>query len=177
MPKNEYESAIMHDANGRAVVVISDVRFKGKRNINWNEVEEFIRSYIGQSFNVLESSDVIYVGKDFPDEFKGSEDTKTQRGANAKAKANATLKLPALIGVASNKRWQKNFKGKHSISAEKGWYRFTSRFALPVYAENGEIERFNIFRVEILVRHAADGKLYLYDLVNTKKETSTPPRP
>ena len=26
----------------------------------------------------------------------------------------------------------------------------------------------------MLIRHAADGYLYLYDLVNIKKETSTP---
>ena len=29
---------------------------------------------------------------------------------------------------------------------------------------------------EMLVRHASDGKLYLYDMVNIKKETGTPPR-
>ena len=29
---------------------------------------------------------------------------------------------------------------------------------------------------EMLVRHASDGKQYLYDMVNIKKETGTPPR-
>ena len=29
---------------------------------------------------------------------------------------------------------------------------------------------------EMLVRHASDGKLYLYDMVNIKKETGTPLR-
>ena len=37
-----------------------------------------------------------------------------------------------------------------------------------------DLERFNIFRIEMLIRHAADGNLYLYDMVNIKKETSTP---
>lgn len=42
----------------------------------------------------------------------------------------------------------------------------------------GRLERYNIYRIEMLVRHASDDKLYLYDMVNTKKEkekeTNTP---
>lgn len=34
------------------------------------------------------------------------------------------------------------------------------------------MERYNVFNVIMVVRHAQDGKLYLYDLVNIKKETS-----
>ena len=41
-------------------------------------------------------------------------------------------------------------------------------------AIGAHLERFNIFRIEMLIRHAADGSLYLYDMVNIKKETSTP---
>ena len=39
---------------------------------------------------------------------------------------------------------------------------------------NGNLERYNIFSTRMLVRCDADGKLYLYDLVRTKKETSKP---
>ena len=74
-----------------------------------------------------------------------------------------------------NRRWQQNLKTKHGIDAQKGWYRFTSRFAIPVYGQENVVERYNIFRVEMLIRNASDGKLYLYDMVNIKKETSTPP--
>ena len=63
---------------------------------------------------------------------------------------------------------------KHDKNARFGWYRYDSRFALPVYGSDGEVERYNVFRVEMLIRHAEDGKMYLYDLVNIKKETSTP---
>ena len=31
---------------------------------------------------------------------------------------------------------------------------------------------YNVFHVVMVVRHDQDGKLYLYDLVNIKKETS-----
>ena len=47
-----------------------------------------------------------------------------------------------------------------------------SRFALPVFDSSGEIERYNIFQVVMIVRHAEDGKMYLYDMMDIKKETS-----
>ena len=63
-------------------------------------------------------------------------------GANAKAKANATQGIPMLLQCATNKRWQENFKGKHNVDAKFGWYRFTTRFALPVYNnDTGDLER------------------------------------
>ena len=36
-------------------------------------------------------------------------------------------------------------KEKHRRNAKYGWYRYDSRFALPVYDMSGEIERHNIF--------------------------------
>ena len=50
---------------------------------------------------------------------------------------------------------------------------YVTRVALAVYEENGAIERYNVFRAILLVRHAEDGKMYLYDIMNIKKETST----
>ena len=44
---------------------------------------------------------------------------------------------------------------------------------VPVFDEYGEVERYNVFRVIMVVRHAEDGKMYLYDIMNIKKETST----
>ena len=68
--------------------------------------------------------------------------------------------------------YRENTKVKHSKAAKYGWYRYTSRFALPIYKESGEVEKYNVFKVIMVVRHAQDGTLYLYDLVNIKKETS-----
>ena len=68
---------------------------------------------------------------------------------------------------------KENFKEKHNKDAKYGWYKYISRFALPVYCEGEEIERYNVFRVVMIVRHAEDEKMYLYDIMNIKKETST----
>lgn len=165
--------SVSYDANNNPIVIIRDVRF-GNRDINWDNIKEYLMEYIDSSYEVIETSDIIYIGSDFPKEIKGSNDTVRLKGANVKAKANATQEIPVLLSFANNKRWQENYKSKHSIDARYGWYRFTTRFALPVYLNNGEIERFNIYRIEMLVRHASDNKLYLYDMVNTKKETSNP---
>lgn len=37
---------------------------------------------------------------------------------------------------------------------------------------SGEIDRYNIFHASMLVRHSNDGKMYLYDIIDIKKETS-----
>lgn len=43
-----------------------------------------------------------------------------------------------------------------------------------MFSDAGEVERYNVFRMELLIRHSHDGRLYLYDVVNIKKETSNP---
>ena len=42
------------------------------------------------------------------------------------------------------------------------------------YDNAGELVGYNVFKPRILVRHAKDEKLYLYDILRTKKETSKP---
>ena len=63
-----------------------------------------------------------------------------------------------------------SYKGKHDKDANLGWYRYYTKFALPVFDDNGEIERYNVFNVVMVVRHNQDGKLYLYDIMNIKKK-------
>ena len=92
--------------------MITDIRFQGKRNINWEEVEEYLKEYIGNCYEVVETADQIFISSDFPGELKGSEDTRRLFGTNAKAKANATQGIPMLLQCATNRRWQENFKGK-----------------------------------------------------------------
>ena len=41
------------DLDGKKIVVISDIRFKGKRNINWEEVEQYLKEYIGDCYEFL----------------------------------------------------------------------------------------------------------------------------
>ena len=91
-----------------------------------------------------------------------------------KAKANMVPAIGELIQIAMDKEEYPDYNEKHGSKAKFGWYRYNTRFGLPVYDESGNLERYNIFITRMLVRCDEDGKLYLYDLVRTKKETSKP---
>ena len=164
---------VVEDLDGKKIVFIHDIRFKGRQAIEWNEVEKYLKQYVGESHIIESTKDMVYMGMDLPEEYSHSNYTNTLKGANAKAKANASQGLPEIIEIAVNKVHKDNFKEKHNKDAKFGWYRYESRFALPVSDESGEVERYNVFQVILVVRHAEDGKLYLYDIMNIKKETST----
>lgn len=79
-----------------------------------------------------------------------------------------------LIESATNKIHIVNKKNKHKKDANGGWNYYTVRFALPVYDNNRKTEEYNVYTGRLVVNRTKDGKLYLYDLVDIKKEASTP---
>ena len=68
---------IITDLDGKKIVLINDIRFKSRRNMDWEEVELVLKEYIGKCYEIMETSEKIYIGSDFPDEFAHSNDTKT----------------------------------------------------------------------------------------------------
>lgn len=166
--------AIITEPTGNKFVLINDLRFKGKTKEEWKEIEEYLKEYIGKYYEISETAEKIYIGKDFPDEFAHGKDKTVLKGPNLKAKANAAQAVGELIQIAENKSTTVDFREKHGNRAKFGWYRYDTRLALPVYSGEGELQRYNIYKLRMLVRHAEDGKLYLYDFLRTKKETSSP---
>ena len=163
--------SVILDADGNKIVVINDIIFKGKRFISWEEVEKYLKRYVGDIYSIAEDNEIIYIGSELPSEYAGSVYTKKLKGADAKAKANAAQAIPEMIEIATNGVFEENRKAKHGRNAKNGWYRYDTRFALPVYGEDGNIERYNIFRGRLLIRHASSGRKYLYDILEIKKET------
>ncbi|MBP5655665.1 MAG: hypothetical protein J6X33_09145 [Clostridiales bacterium] len=172
--KSDRNVSIIKDTEGNNIVLINDIIFKGKRAISWNDVEQYLKEHVGEFYKISETDDIVYFGKDLPDEYAHSDYTRSLKGTNAKAKANASQGLGEMIEIASRGQHTVNKKEKHMIDGGNGWYRFESRFALPVYDGSGEIERYNVFHVYMIIRHDLNGKKYLYDVINIKKETSTP---
>ena len=164
---------IITDADGKKLALINDIRFKGKRQIDWDDVKQYLEGYVGDYYEIEESAERIYIGNELPEEYTESESRKSLMGANAKAKANAATAIPELIQIASNPAYEENRKEKHNKNAKFGWYRYDVRFALPVYEEN-VLVRYNIFHARLLINHAENGKKYLYDILAVKKETSKP---
>ena len=163
---------VITDLDGNKIVVVNDIIFKGKRNVNWKDVEEYLKQYVGEFYEIADTKEIIYIGSDLPDEYANSNYTHRLKGASAKAKANAAQGLPEMIEIATGKQFEENRKEKHNKDARYGWYRYESRVALPVFGENGEVERYNVFHVLMLMRHAKDDKIYLYDIMEIKKEMS-----
>ena len=166
--------SIIADAEGQKVVVINDLRFKRSKRVDWNVVEGYLKEYIGYCTEILDTNEMIYIGSDFPDEYAHSKDTKVLRGPNEYAKANASAAIKELIQIATNKTFSENHKDKHNTKAKYGWYRYDTRFAIPKYNDYGELAGYNIFKGRMVIRHAQDNKLYLYDILRIKKETSEP---
>lgn len=123
---------------------------------------------------ITDTKDMIYIGKDLPDEYSNSKYTAKLKGTLAKAKANIAQGLPELIQNATNKRFKENLDSKHRKNAKYGWYRYDSKVAMPITNDTGDIECYSMFKVEVLVRCDENKKMYLYDIINIKKETSTP---
>ena len=90
-------------------------------------------------------------------------------------KANMSSAIAELIKVATNKSVSEDFESRHKSKAKQGWYRYDTRFGLPVYDSNGSLVQYNIYMARMLVRCDDEGRHYLYDFVRTKKETSSPP--
>ncbi len=165
---------IIQDENGKSIVIINDVRFKSRRNIDWLQVEEYLKEYIGKCYEIAETAEKIYIGSDFPDEFCHSVDKTKLKGGNEKAKVNISSAIGRTIEIANNKVEKEDINKKHKKKAQYGWYRYDTRFGIPVYDQDGELERYNIYSTRMLVRCDEDEKLYLYDFIRTKKETSGP---
>ena len=106
----ERNISVIKDVNGNQIVIVNDIRFKGKRNIDWDDVEQYLKQYIGEFIEIAESKEIIYIGSDLPDEYSGSNYTAKLKGALAKAKANAAQGIPEMIEIAQNfgKIWKEN---------------------------------------------------------------------
>ena len=170
MKNNKIKFAL--DKKGRKVVVINEILFYGKRRLPWKEVRKYLKRYVGEIVKVEETEEKIYIHSDFPDEYTGSQDTVKAKSASAKAKANAAQGVREMIKISRKTKEMKNYKRKNNKMAKHGWFRYLTRFAVPVLNEDSIIERYNVYLATLVVRKSKNGKLYLYDLVNVKKEDS-----
>lgn len=105
---------IVTDESGNKVVLLPEIIFSNKQNINWDDVEDYLGKYVGELIEIAETRDIIYIGNKFPDEYGGSSYTRKTKGTRT------------------------------------------------------------VYSACLVVNHAANGKMYLYDVVGIKKEASNP---
>jgi hypothetical protein len=164
-------SEIITNENGQKVVEIDTIVFSSKRKIDWDGVEQYLKRYVGQQYRIDEMDDLIHIGSDFPDEYANSNYSARAHGTIGKAKANATQVIPELIKIATNISFRENTEDKHGKNAKFGWYRCTVRFTLPACDSEGNVIGKNAFQGRMIIRFDEDGKKYLYDIIDIKKET------
>lgn len=169
-PSYQKEVEIIADLDGKEIVYINKNSFKGE-NIDWKKAGNFIKNFIGKSFTTANGEDIIYIGKELPKEFIYSGkciQIKHNNKSDAKAKANASKAIPELIEISTTKKFTKNMKEKHNIDAHNGWYKFKTRFAIPKLKNDNTVAEYKIYKANLLVRHDANGKLYLYDVIDVR---------
>lgn len=120
-------------------------------------------------FTIVANGKSVYLGKKLPNEYIYSKTTEKLGKERRLAKQKAAPGIGEMIEIASNERWEAPVhKNRHFLDAKYGFYKYATRFA--VIDRNGEYETYD---AELVIRHDADGKLYLYDIQGIKK---IPPR-
>ena len=152
-------------------IKVNKIIFRGRQNIQWKDVADYLKSFQGKSYKVNENNDLIHINFTTIEAYTGSRYTWKLKGSLAKVKANIVQIIPEMIENASNRRWVENNSEKHNNNASKGWYRYDTFFSVPVQSED-EV-RWNDYRATLIVR-INDRGLYLYDIINIKKEASNP---
>ena len=62
-----HDVTMVTDLVGRKIVVINNIRFKGKRKINWNDVELYLKQYIKGMYEIADTKylyDIVNIKKE-----------------------------------------------------------------------------------------------------------------
>ena len=154
-------------------VRVKKIIFTNKQRIPWKEVERYMRQYEGKTFIIERYGDAVKLNHVSANEYTTSEYSKRLKGALSKIKANLVQEIPELIEKAANRRWTENKHIKHNKNAKNGWYRYDVRFTIPVKNPESMEVKWKSYTGTLVVR-ANDEGLFFYDIINIKKETSTP---
>lgn len=166
----------IRNVNGNAVVWVEENILKEKNGLPVHQfIANYISEHIGEVYTIIESGDKVYIGKDLPNEYTQSEYTKAVLKNNPniiKAKNKAVANLGEMIEIATNKQLE-GTEHDDAKDAKLGMYRYTTRFGFSKRNIRGEYAGSNVYEAELLIRHSSDGKMYLYDIVRIKKDTTS----
>lgn len=119
---------------------------------------------------ILMDAQPVYVGKDLPGEYRSSEYSKKLRKAMREVKMQAATNLDEMLLLAENGESRENVKPKHVKDAMNGWYRYDTEFAVPILDAKKTVDHYTVYGGTLLIRNDADGKSYLYDLLDIEKK-------
>ena len=140
---------------------------------SFDAAEKYLKALVDTKHpfaTILADAQPVYIGKDLPGEYRSSEYTKGMEAKLRPVKMQAATNLNEMLLLAENGEWRENVKDKHKTDAQNGWYRYGARFAVPILNEKKAVDHYTVYGGTLLIRNDADGKSYLYDLVDIKKE-------
>lgn len=163
------------DNQGNKVVVMYEDVLKGATGSPHQIVANQIAAHIGEYYTIFESGQKVFIGEDLPGEYTQSKYTQNLLKRDLKTlkvKNKASQNFGEMIEIATNRRWE---KAKHTTNkdAKYGFYRYTTKIAVPIFDNSGAVVNANIYKADLLIRNASDGRKYLYDITEIKKERSS----
>ena len=164
--KTQYQ---IRQLDGKTTVVLdtqNDTR-------DYKAAETYLKTLVNTAkpfSTILTDALPVYIGKDLPSEYKGSEYTLGMNRALREVKMQAATNLDEMLLLAENGEWRENVKGKHRRDAQNGWYRYETQFAVPVLNAKKAVDHYTVYSGTLLIRNDADGKSYLYDMIDVEKK-------
>ena len=142
---------------------INDNVFEGSKDKSISKtIKDYLTKHIGEVYTIIESGQKVYLGKDLPNEYAHSEYTKKLPLNKKLAKGRAVTNLNEIIESATNRTWESNKKEKHKFDAKYGFYKYNTTFSFDYSGSE------KIYDGTILIRNDANGKKYLYDILDVK---------
>lgn len=163
------------DNTGSKVVVMYEDVLKGKEGSPHQIIADQIAEHIGEYYTIFESGQRVYIGEDLPNEYTQSKYTQALLRRDLKilkVKNQASQNFKEMIEIATNRRWKKTVHSKNK-DAKYGFYRYTTKIAVPVFDSLKKVVDARIYSADLLIRNASDGKKYLYDVTQIKRERSS----
>ena len=164
--KTQYQ---IRQLDGKTTVVLdtqNDTR-------DYKAAETYLKTLVNTAkpfSTILTDALPVYIGKDLPSEYKGSEYTLGMNRALREVKMQAATNLDEMLLLAENGEWRENVKDKHRRDAQNGWYRYETQFAVPVLNAKKTVDHYTVYSGTLLIRNDADGKSYLYDMIDVEKK-------
>lgn len=155
---------------GGKVIPVLDTQ---KDTRHYSVAEAYLKTLVDTEHpfaTILMDAQPVYIGKDLPGEYRSSEYTKSMEAKLRLVKMQAATNLDEMLLLAENGEWRENIKEKHKVDAKNGWYRYSTQFAVPVLDMKKSVDHYTVYSGTLLIRNDADGKSYLYDLLDIKKE-------
>lgn len=160
----------IREVNGQKVAWVEENIYSNKPvgQSVMSYVRDYITAHIDQIYTIAENGYKVGLHTNLPDEYTRSKYT-LQIGNNRnllRAKIRMVPGIGEMIEIATNGR-KENAEHTHNKNARKGVYKYTTRVA---FSDKVKVEA---YKATLVILHSSNGRMYLYDIENIKKDTAT----